>query len=60
MSVVASTMTFDTTEPSVVVTARWAPMTSLFIRLIRAPVWVRVKKAIGMADTWSNSFTRRS
>ena len=60
MSVVPSTITFDTTDPSVVVTARWAPMTSLFIRLISAPVWVRVKKLMGMAETWSNSFTRRS
>ena len=58
--VVARTMTLDTTEPRVVVTARWAPMTSLFIRLMRAPVWVRVKKPMGMADTWSNSLTRRS
>ena len=57
---VARTITFDTTEPRVVVTARWAPITSLFIRLINAPVWVRVKKPIGMAETWSKSFTRRS
>ena len=41
-------------------TARWAPITSLFMRLISAPVWVRVKKAIGMRCTWSNSATRRS
>ena len=48
-------MTFDTTEPSVPVTARWAPITSLFMRLTSAPVWVRVKNAIGMRCTWSNS-----
>ncbi len=60
MSVVVSTMKFDTTEPSVVVTARCAPITSLLTRLIKAPVWVRVKKAMGMADTWSKSRTRRS
>ena len=48
MSVVTSTMTFDTTVPSVPVTARCAPITSLFRRLISAPVWVRVKNAIGM------------
>ena len=61
MSVVATTtMTLDTTEPSVPVTARWAPMTSLFMPLISAPVWVRVKKAMGMRCTWSNRATRRS
>ena len=58
--VVPSTMTLETTEPRVVVTARCAPMTSLFTRLISAPVWVRVKKARGMAEMWSNSATRRS
>ena len=46
--VVPRTMTLETTEPRVVVTARWAPITSLFIRLISAPVWVRVKKPIGI------------
>ena len=46
--------------PSVPVTAFWAPTTSLFMRLISAPVWVRVKKAIGIRCTWSNSATRRS
>ena len=54
-SVVASTMTLDTTEPSVPVSARCAPITSLFSRLMSAPVWVRVKKAIGIRCTWSNS-----
>ena len=51
VSVVMSTMTFETTEPSVVVTARCAPMTSLLSRLINAPVCVRVKNPIGMAET---------
>ena len=37
VSVVTSTITFDTTEPSVVVSARCAPITSLFMRLINAP-----------------------
>ena len=60
VSVVMSTTTFDTTEPSVEVRARWAPSTSLFMRLMRAPVWVRVKKPIGMRCTWSNRLTRRS
>ena len=52
--------TLDTTEPSVPVTARCAPSTSLFIRLVRAPVWARVKNDIGRRCTWSNSDTRRS
>ena len=60
VSVVASTTTLDTTVPRVPVTARWAPITSLFMRLMRAPVCVRVKKASGMRCTWSNSSMRRS
>ena len=60
MSVVTSVMTFDTTDPSVPVSARWAPITSLFMRPREAPVCVRVKKAIGIRCTWSNSRTRRS
>ena len=60
MIVVTTTIRLETTEPSVPVTARWAPITSLLSRLIRAPVWVRVKKAIGMRWTWSNRATRRS
>ena len=35
-------------------------MTSLFSRLTRAPVRVRVKNAIGMRCTWSNTAVRRS
>ena len=37
-----------------------APMTSLFSRLTRAPVWVRVKKARGMRWMWRNTFERMS
>ena len=43
MPLATSVTTLDTTEPSVPVTARWAPITSLFRRLVSAPVWVRVK-----------------
>ena len=46
-SVSASVITFETTVPSVPVTALCAPITSLFIRLMSAPVWVRVKNAMG-------------
>ena len=60
MSVVTSVMTFDATPPIVVVSARWAPMTSLLSRLVSAPVWVRVKNEIGMRCTWPNTATRRS
>ena len=49
-----------TTLPSVLVNADWAPITSLFIRLMTAPVWVRVKKAIGIRCTLSNNATRKS
>ena len=58
--VVASITTFETTLPRVPVTADCAPITSLFSRLIKAPVWVRVKNAIGMFCTLSKSATRRS
>ena len=57
-SVVARTMTLETTEPSVEVTAVCAPMTSLLRRLISAPVWVRVKNATGICCTLSNRATR--
>ena len=52
--VVTSTTTLLTTLPRVLVTADWAPTTSLFSRLIKAPVWVRVKKAMGIRSTLSN------
>ncbi len=47
-SVNATVTMFETTEPRVPVRARCAPMTSLFMRLINAPVCVRVKNAIGI------------
>ena len=59
-SVVTNVMMLETTDPIVPVRARWAPMTSVFRRLVRAPVWVRVKNATGMRWTWANSATRRS
>ena len=52
--------TLATTWPRVPVSACWAPTTSLFMRLISAPVWVRVKKASGMRCTFSYRAARRS
>ncbi len=49
-----------TTPDSVSLNARWAPITSLFSRLTSAPVRVRVKNAIGMRCTCSNTARRRS
>ena len=60
MSVSVSVMTFETTVPSVPVTALCAPITSLFSRLIKAPVCVRVKKAMGCRCTRSKSAARSS
>ena len=62
---IAATVVTNTTElltavPRVDVTALWAPITSLFRRLMSDPVWVRVKKAIGMRCTLVKSATRRS
>ncbi len=45
-----------TTDDKMSVNACWAPSTSLFNRLIRAPVWVRVKKEMGIF--WMCSKTR--
>ena len=59
-SVVTSTMTLLTTLPSVLVTAVWAPITSLLRRLVIAPVGVRVKNAIGIRCTLANRARRRS
>ena len=59
-SVATRVMMLATTVPSVPVKARWAPITSLLSRLTSVPVWVRVKNAIGMCCTWSNSRRRRS
>ena len=59
-NVVTSTMTLLTTLPNVLVTAVCAPTTSLFSRLMSAPVWVRVKNATGMRCTLANNAERRS
>ncbi len=42
------------------VNACCAPSTSLLSRLIRAPVWVRVKKAMGIRCTCENTAERMS
>jgi hypothetical protein len=52
-AVSASWITLLTTPDSVEVNACWAPSTSLFSRLTRAPVWVRVKNCSGIRCTWS-------
>jgi len=59
-SVTTTVMMFETTVPSVVVTACCAPITSLLSRDCNAPVCVRVKNEIGSRWTWSKSSTRRS
>ena len=59
-SVVTSTTTLLTTLPSVLVTAFWAPITSLLSREISAPLGVRVKKATGIRCTLANRARRRS
>ncbi len=48
-----------TTLESTLVNACCAPMTSLLRRLTRAPVWARVKKAIGWRSTWLKTSVRR-
>ena len=58
--VVRSTMTLLTTLPSVLVTAVWAPMTSLFSRDVIDPVGVLVKNATGILCTFANRARRRS
>ncbi len=50
----------DTVLDSTEVKARCAPITSLFSRETRAPVWVRVKKASDIRWTWANTLVRRS
>ena len=50
----------ETTDDRVSVNACWAPMTSLLSRLISAPVWVRVKKAMGILWMCSNTLDRMS
>ena len=42
------------------VKACWAPITSLPSRVTRAPVWARVKKAMGWRRTWPKTSVRRS
>jgi hypothetical protein len=49
--VIVTPMRLSTIPPSVPVKARCAPITSLFSRVISDPVWVRVKKAIGIVCT---------
>jgi hypothetical protein len=56
--VVTRLMRLEKTDPRVPVRARWAPTTSLFSRLVRAPVWVWVKKARGWRWTWSKRLVR--
>ena len=51
---------FDTIPDRVFENARWAPMTSVLSRETRAPVRVRLKKAIGIDWTWSYTAVRRS
>ena len=51
--------TLATTEDSVLVSARWAPITSLLSRETSAPVCVRMKNATGMRCTWSKTSVRR-
>ena len=59
-SVTITVTMFENTVPSVLVTACCAPMTSLFMRDINEPVWVRVKNDSGWCCTWSNSAVRMS
>ena len=53
-------MALPMTELKVSVKACWAPSTSLLSREIKAPVWVRVKKAMGMRWMWLNTRFRMS
>ena len=58
--VMATPMTLLTTEEKVSVNACWAPSTSLLSLDTSAPVWVRVKKAMGIFWMWSNTRVRMS
>ncbi len=60
MSTRTSWIRLDTTEDSTLVSACWAPITSLFSLLTSEPVWARVKNAIGWRCTWPNTSVRRS
>ena len=48
VSTITTVTRFDTTFASVSVNACCAPSTSLFSRVTSAPVWVRVKNAMGI------------
>ena len=56
----ATLIRLETTDDSVSVKACWAPITSLLSRLMSAPVWVRVKKAMGIRWMCSNTLDRMS
>jgi len=49
VTVMTTVMRLLTTDDSVSVKACWAPSTSLFNLDMRAPVWVREKKANGIS-----------
>ena len=59
-SVTATVMRLPTTDENVSVKACCAPSTSLLSREMRAPVCVRVKKAMGIRPTWVKTFVRMS
>ena len=60
MSTRVTLIRLETTDDRVSEKACWAPITSLLSRLMRAPVWVRVKKARGIRWMWSNTWERMS
>ncbi len=55
-----SETTLLTTLESTEVKACWAPITSLLSRLTSAPVWARVKNAMGWRSTCEKTWTRRA
>ena len=59
-STTTTEMRLPTTPDRVEVKACCAPITSLLSRETRAPVWARVKKAMGWRCTWSYTWVRRS
>ena len=59
-SVTATVTRLPKTDEKVSVKACWAPRTSLSSRDTRAPVWVRVKKAIGIWPMCAKTFVRMS
>jgi len=58
--VIATPIRLPRTEENVSVNACCASSTSLFRRLTSAPVWVRVKNAIGICWMWAKTFVRMS